>query len=233
MQHRPYALLEPVRDDGNVMRARDMVSNTLVAVKFCKDRDNALKEISALQTAEHHPNVIHLLDWYDDARGGIAMVMPLADMDLLDFMQTSLFTTERTLRAVAEQVAAAVEHVHSRALVHLDVKPDNVGVVLLASGGMMCKLMDFGSAQSELVSGTRTRCTPFYLAPEMLRGNVTPAADVYALGMSLRVLVAQLAENTSGAAVPAAYEELWRAMTREDYGARPSSSEVVLAVGEI
>ena len=234
MQYRSYALLKPVRDGGIVMRARDIVSNIIVAVKFCKDRDKALKEVAALLMVQQHLNVIHLLDWYDTNDNiGIAIVMPLADMDLMDFIQTSMFTTVSTLRAVAEQVAAAVEHVHSCGLVHLDVKPDNVGVVLLESGGMMCKLMDFGSAQSELVTGTRIHCTRFYLAPEMLLGMVTPAADVYALGMTLRALIAQLAENTCGAAISAAFGELWRAMTREDYFARPTSGEVVLAVGMI
>ena len=82
-----------------------------------------------------------------------------------------------------DQIAAALEHVHERKLVHLDIKPQNL---LLTPDGLI-KLIDFGLAQpagstQELIGGT-TFGTAAYLSPEQAAGEpVERSADVYALG---------------------------------------------------
>ncbi|MFN7941988.1 MAG: serine/threonine-protein kinase [Thermoanaerobaculia bacterium] len=97
-------------------------------------------------------------------------------------------------------VCAAVEHAHFNLVVHRDLKPSNV----LVDGEGRVKLLDFGIAKIVEPGGDGTDggaapaertqlrvMTPRYAAPEQLAGDlVTPATDVYALGLLLFELLA-------------------------------------------
>ncbi len=101
------------------------------------------------------------------------------------------------LRLAARWVAAlanAAQHAHERGILHRDIKPDNI---VLASGpdsdDLVPRLTDFGLAKliEEADDNTRSQArigTPYYMAPEQAagrRGEVGPATDVYALGITL------------------------------------------------
>ncbi len=90
-------------------------------------------------------------------------------------------------------VCQALEVAHEHGIVHRDVKPENV---FLTSKGQI-KLIDFGVAHDgeddndeEHSNALSINGTPAYMAPEQIgRGNVTPSADIYALGTVLYELI--------------------------------------------
>lgn len=101
-----------------------------------------------------------------------------------------LSTNETTLHVVTDEPAAwaylcdllsALQHLHSRGFVHLDLKPANV--LMTASGRL--KLGDFGLLLELRNKGRVTseddvqEGDPRYMAPELLRGEYGPAADVF------------------------------------------------------
>ncbi|GAA4510911.1 hypothetical protein GCM10023191_074240 [Actinoallomurus oryzae] len=91
-------------------------------------------------------------------------------------------SVEATLSLVAK-VAEALQSIHAAGVIHRDLKPSNI--ILTAEGP---KVIDFGIARAvDVTSITGTGIqpgTPAYMAPEYIDGKtVTPAADVFALGL--------------------------------------------------
>jgi len=101
---------------------------------------------------------------------------------------------DRTLLYL-EQVCAGLAHAHSHGVIHRDIKPQNL---LLTADCQVVKIADFGVAKIELGDEEITRVgTNIYAAPEhnplvqtgqldtaslpVLRGRLTPAADIYSL----------------------------------------------------
>jgi serine/threonine protein kinase len=90
------------------------------------------------------------------------------------------------VRELGARLADALDHVHGHGIVHRDVKPGNV----LLDGLARPHLADFGLAHLlgglHLTGTGQVMGTAAYLAPEQVRGaDVTPATDVYALGLVL------------------------------------------------
>ena len=100
--------------------------------------------------------------------------------------------TELCVR-MAQSLAEALHHAHQRGVLHRDIKPSNV---LISPDGRV-RLCDFGLAaldDSARLTGSGAQLgTLAYMAPEQFRGEsarLTPATDVYALGITLHELLA-------------------------------------------
>jgi len=174
---------------GVVVLARQVALDRLVAVKrvtgaFAVDeeaRARLQREAQALARLEH-PNIVRLYDFRRDGRDA-AIIMEYVPGESLDRRLARGEMSTDTALAVLTAVAAALEHAHSRGIVHRDVKPANV---LLSESGEV-KLADFGLARV-LAGATalRTRAgtvmgTPAYMAPEQVLGErVDERTDAYA-----------------------------------------------------
>lgn len=99
---------------------------------------------------------------------------------------------------IARGVLRSLREAHGLGIVHRDIKPSNIILTEDTDGDApLARVLDFGIAyvtkfqpgratddNSELVF-----CTPSYASPEVLRGEVTEAADIYALGLTLAELI--------------------------------------------
>ena len=184
------------------------------------------RESSALAAAEiallaalQHPNIIKLIASSHAPREGggtdFLLVMELAANGTLarwvtpddEGVMPARVTEERLLSNIHDVCkAVAFMHARSPALIHYDLKLENV----LETRRGVCKLCDFGSASTRTFkSANATRkerldeedllnrmSTMMYRAPEMMdvhsnRGDIGPAADVWALGIMTFVLAFQ------------------------------------------
>nr|WP_227467633.1 serine/threonine-protein kinase [Nocardioides lijunqiniae] len=236
---------------ADVFRATDRVLHREVAVKVM--RETADSETDRLRfTSEarmlaglSHPNLVMVLD-AGTTTDQPYLVMELVEGDTLSQRATAMVPDE--LAEVGAQVADALAYAHAKGVVHRDVKPANV---LLGDDGRV-KLADFGIARllGDTVRHTRTgqaMGTAAYLAPEQVRGDdLTPAADVYALGLVLLEVLtggrafpgspteSALARLHRDPELPTSLSGPWRdllsRMTARTPAERPSGAEVAAAL---
>lgn len=133
-----------------------------------------------------HPGLVRLLGGGVD-RGRPFLVAELVEGETLAArLARGPLPVERAV-AIGADIASGLAHLHSRGVVHRDVKPANI---LLCSDTGRARLTDFGIARvlghSVLTRTDAVLGTAAYLAPEQVAGaTVGPAADVHALGLVL------------------------------------------------
>ena len=154
-------------------------------------------------TAVKHPGIVEIYDFGHHGDGSAYIVMELLEgeslRDRLDREECIPWTRAVT---IAKQVASALGAAHELGVVHRDLKPDNVYLVVDPDvvGGERAKVLDFGIAKLADDTGVanvfRTRTgsligTPVYMSPEQCRGagEVDERTDIYSLGCVLYQMV--------------------------------------------
>ncbi|MFD7653715.1 serine/threonine-protein kinase [Actinosynnema sp. NPDC059797] len=140
-------------------------------------------------SAIDHANIVPLYD-FDEVDGLLYIAMRLVDgQDLAALIKDGPLPPARTLTLLG-QVAEALDMLHGKGLVHLDVKPANVLVTTKEASREHVYLADFGLTRRG-ATGHRTRTgdflgSPTYAAPEHLRGEpLDGRTDQYALACML------------------------------------------------
>lgn len=148
------------------------------------------KEFKLLSTLSH-PGIVRCFEYTDIPGLGPSIVMEEVEgVTLSEWLESPHPRCKR--RQVARALLEAMAYAHSRGVMHLDLKPDNVMVRTDGNSRMspVC-ILDFGLADSpQSLSLKAVGGTPRYSAPEQLITGyrATPRADVYSLGLLLRMI---------------------------------------------
>ncbi len=187
-----YELLEVIGVGGMavVYKAMDHRLNRRVAVKVLKDeflndsdfhrRFHAESQAVAMMS---HPNIVNVYD-VSKSDGLDYIVMELIDgITLKQYMERKGMLSWRETLHFAMQIAKALEHAHSRNIIHRDIKPHNI--MILKDGSV--KVADFGIARVASAQNTLTKealGSVHYISPEQARGSrVDARSDIYSLGV--------------------------------------------------
>ncbi len=185
---------------GEVYCADDPSLHRKVALKRMTPRLRADRQYRArfLREAQrasqlNNPHIAGIYDVLEPA-DEVLLVMEYVEGQTLRQRMLSPLSLEEVL-TIALQCADALQAAHNAGIVHCDIKPDNI-MIVMRSGGLQAKVLDFGVAKTlphsdpeaptpetttQVLSGT-----PGYIAPEVLK-EMTPdgRADIFSLGVVL------------------------------------------------
>jgi serine/threonine-protein kinase len=140
-----------------------------------------------------HPNTVQVFD-FGEADGLAYLAMEyVKGTDLGSLVEgEGRLSPDRTAKIVI-QICSSLAEAHDKGIVHRDLKPENIMIVRSESADDVAKVLDFGLAKlresselSNVTSGGAIVGTPYYMAPEQIRGEaVGPECDVYQLGALL------------------------------------------------
>jgi len=168
------------------------VSNPEKKALFASMRSKFQKEANRLMSL-NSPNIVKVNDSFDENCTSYYVMELIKGVPLDKWMKerNRPFSEEEAF-TVLEQMLDALEEIHSKGLLHMDIKPANI---LITENGV-CKLIDFGaSKQADPTSGNTTSgiCyTMGYAPPEQISGNSSKwgaCTDFYALGATFYYLL--------------------------------------------
>ena len=189
-----YQIIEAIGRGGmaSVFKAYQPALDRYVAIKILAPQhasqadfaERFVREAKAV-AALNHPNILPIIDFGQQDEHTYIVMKCVSGGTLSDRLKQPIdvLTTARIIK----QVAAALDHAHSRGILHRDIKPSNV----LLDDNEWAQLADFGLAKilagdQFLTSSGISLGTPAYISPEQGRGApLDQHTDIYSLGVIL------------------------------------------------
>lgn len=181
---------------ATVYKANDLLSGMTVAVKILKEEyfHNAefcerFRIEGKAMASLNHKNIVKVYDVSNNINKPYIVMEYIDGITLKDYISQQGALSWKEAVHFTTQILNALQHAHSKGIIHRDIKPQNV--MLVESGDI--KVMDFGIAriagnENAASSGESSQAigSVHYISPEQARGAQTDArADVYSVGVML------------------------------------------------
>jgi len=189
-----YEILEVIGTGGMAMvyKAKCHRLNRLVAVKILKDefsqdvdfRRRFHTESQAVAMLSH-PNIVSVYDVSKSSETEYIVMELIDGISLKDYMVKKGALTWREALHFITQIVKALDHAHSRGIIHRDIKPHNI--MVLRDGSV--RVTDFGIAHLASTQNTLTQealGSVHYISPEQAKGGMVDfRSDIYSAGVVL------------------------------------------------
>ncbi|XP_009328252.1 PREDICTED: myosin light chain kinase, smooth muscle-like [Pygoscelis adeliae] len=192
-----YTQLEKLGEGkfGTVYRLQEKATGKIRAGKYfrmrtAKEKQAARAEVE-LMNLLHHPRLVQCLDAF---AGGVPSTLSspsVAGGELFERIVDDDFEhTEPSSAQYVQQILEGLKFMHGQAVVHLDLKPENI--VCVSPGSHWLKIVDFGLAQ-KLAPDTPVKVlhgTPEFMAPEVVAFEpVSFSTDMWSVGVICYILL--------------------------------------------
>merc|ERR1712110_8478 len=205
--HELYRLTGEVLGQGayaSVQTCVNIYTEVEYAVKIIEkvpshSRARVFKEIDLFHHCQGHPNIIQLIEYFEETDRFYLIFEKVSGGQLLDHIQTRKFFTEQEAAYIIRDVANALEFLHSKGIAHRDLKPENV-LCVYRDRLTPVKLCDFDLGSGiKFHSGGGSDTTPLLLTPvgsaEFMAPEIVEAfkydkrCDLWSLGVMMYILL--------------------------------------------
>ncbi len=192
---------------GEVWAGEHVLLRLRVAMKVLRPEAFGIPEVVARFQREafllaqiHSEQVARVLDFVDGRHGPVIVMELVEGPSLAAVLTSKRFAVEEAIE-LGMDIASALRELHAASVVHRDVKPANIILRPLRDGSHRAVFIDLGVSRmvaegcerpedemlTEITAAHRALGTAEYMAPEQILSSrdVTPAADLYALGAIL------------------------------------------------
>lgn len=173
---------------GRQVAIKELVLNRTIQGKERDDIISRFQREARTTSTLNHPNIVTIFDVGEDQRRHFISMEYLPGKTLKDYLEENHNFMLDEIIDIFIQVASALDHAHSKGVIHRDIKPDNVKVLQ----DQIVKIMDFGiagleSRNSNLTQDGTILGTIAYISPEQLYNskNVTVRADLFSYGVMM------------------------------------------------
>jgi eukaryotic-like serine/threonine-protein kinase len=184
---------------GEVWVARNEATRAKVALKVLRrgtsatlDAVERFRQEARIGGTLSHRNIVRVFDLIEQQDGTLVLVMELlAGETLASYLRRRAPLPAREAVGICVPILAALRHSHEQNVLHRDISPRNIFLVVEPDGHVVAKLVDFGLAKApswefKTVEGS-VLGTPSYMSPEQIRAesNVDARTDIYGVGAVL------------------------------------------------
>uniref|UniRef100_A0A8C1Z2X7 Myosin light chain kinase, smooth muscle n=1 Tax=Cyprinus carpio TaxID=7962 RepID=A0A8C1Z2X7_CYPCA len=180
---------------GDVYRMTHKQTGQVYAGKFyrarvSRDKKAARQEIK-LMNELRHPKLVQCFAAYDTPSEIVMILEYIAGGELFErIVDENLEHTEPNIVNYMRQILEGIQYIHSKHIIHLDLKPENI--ICVNSAGSLIKIIDFGLA-CKLEPGKSLLVlhgTPEFVAPEVVNYEpVDLTTDMWSIGVICYILL--------------------------------------------
>ena len=195
-----YEMLDDLGEGifGSVKLGVEKKTKERVAIKIIKKKKAKPSDIELVRTEIdvmklcHHPNVVHLLDHFENAEYIFIVMEYIRGGRLTDYMKEKKFNfSEKRAAELIYEIAVGVKYLHKYGIIHRDLKPDNIMLTEANDKGHI-KIMDFGLSK---ILGKKEKTsdgfgTLTFVSPEVLiRKPYNKEIDIWSIGVILYLML--------------------------------------------
>ncbi len=147
-----------------------------------KDLEDLIKEVEIISSLDH-PNIIKFFETYHDEFYFHIVMELCSGKEVFDKIVEEDYLTESKVAKIIYKLTSAINYCHAKGITHRDIKPENI-LFENSDPDADIKLIDFGLSR-KYNSNQKMHTilgTPYYVAPEVLKGDYDEKCDVWSIG---------------------------------------------------